>query len=144
VSIPALGSTQPHVQWVTGVLSPGLKRGLGMMLTIQPHPLPRLRMSKSYTSSPTSAFAVCSGTALAFNKHILESDSEVKAVWKIVKKETDKVSTEVAPSITIYDNVIRNHKLTIYSFSTHSLNSYRKNEQLYNNLNNRRRNKVLY
>jgi hypothetical protein len=28
-SRPALGTTQPPVQWVPGVLSPGVKRGLG-------------------------------------------------------------------------------------------------------------------
>jgi hypothetical protein len=30
VSRPALGSTQPPVQWVSGVLSPGLKSGRGV------------------------------------------------------------------------------------------------------------------
>jgi hypothetical protein len=33
---PALGSTQPHVQWVTGALSPGEKRGRGVMLITHP------------------------------------------------------------------------------------------------------------
>jgi hypothetical protein len=33
VSRPALGPTQPPVQWVPGVLSPGVKRGRGVMLT---------------------------------------------------------------------------------------------------------------
>jgi hypothetical protein len=33
VSRPALGSTQPPVQLVPGVLSPGAKRGRGVMLT---------------------------------------------------------------------------------------------------------------
>jgi hypothetical protein len=41
VSRPALGPTQPPVQWEPGVLSPGLKCGRGMMLTIHPHLLPR-------------------------------------------------------------------------------------------------------
>jgi hypothetical protein len=36
----------------TGVLSPGLKRGRGVMLTTHPHLVPRLSMSRSYTSSP--------------------------------------------------------------------------------------------
>jgi hypothetical protein len=39
-------------QWVPGVIYPGIKRGRGVMLTTQPHPVPRLRMSKSYTCSP--------------------------------------------------------------------------------------------
>jgi hypothetical protein len=32
--------------------SPGVKRGRGVMLTTHPHLVPRLRMSRSYTSSP--------------------------------------------------------------------------------------------
>jgi hypothetical protein len=52
VSRPALGPTQPPVQWVPGVLSPGLKHGLGVTLTTHPHLVPRLRMNRSYTSSP--------------------------------------------------------------------------------------------
>jgi hypothetical protein len=48
---PVLGPTQPPVQWVPGVLSPGVKRGRGVMLTTHPHLVPRLSMSRSYTSS---------------------------------------------------------------------------------------------
>jgi hypothetical protein len=51
-SRPALGPTQPPIQWVPGVLSPGAKRGRGVTLTAHPHLVPRLRMSRSYTSSP--------------------------------------------------------------------------------------------
>jgi hypothetical protein len=36
VSKPALGPTQPPVQWVPGVLSPGVKRGPGVTLTTHP------------------------------------------------------------------------------------------------------------
>jgi hypothetical protein len=32
----ALGPTQPPVQWVPGALSPGVKRGRGVMLTTHP------------------------------------------------------------------------------------------------------------
>jgi hypothetical protein len=52
VSRPALGPTQPPVQWVPGVLSPGVKRGRGVTLTTHPHLVRRSRMSRSYTSSP--------------------------------------------------------------------------------------------
>jgi hypothetical protein len=52
VSRPALGSTQRPVQWVLWVQSLGLKRGRGVTLTTHPHLMPRLRMSRSYTSSP--------------------------------------------------------------------------------------------
>jgi hypothetical protein len=49
---PALGPTQPPIQWVPGVLSPGVKRGWGVTLTTHPRLVPRLKMSRSYTSSP--------------------------------------------------------------------------------------------
>jgi hypothetical protein len=52
VSRPALGPSLPSVQWVPGVLSPGLKRGRGVTLTTHPPLMPRSRMSRSYTSSP--------------------------------------------------------------------------------------------
>jgi hypothetical protein len=52
VSRPSLGPTQPPVQGVSEVLSPGLKRGRGVTLTTHPHLVPRSRMSRSYTSSP--------------------------------------------------------------------------------------------
>jgi hypothetical protein len=61
----ALGHTHPSVQLVPGVLSPGLKRGRGVTLTTHPHLVQRSRMSRSYTSSPPSAFVACVGTALA-------------------------------------------------------------------------------
>jgi hypothetical protein len=43
-----------------------------------------------------------------YNKPILESNNKVQAVWKIVKKDTGKYSTEeVTPSININDNAIK-------------------------------------
>jgi hypothetical protein len=55
VSRPALGPTQPPVQWVPGVLSQGVKRGRGVMLTSYSYLVPRSWMSRSYTSSPPQA-----------------------------------------------------------------------------------------
>jgi hypothetical protein len=52
-SRPALGPTQPPVQWV---LSPGLKRGWGVTLTTHPHLVTRWRLNRSYTSSPPKLF----------------------------------------------------------------------------------------
>jgi hypothetical protein len=51
VSRPAMRPTQPPVQWVPGILSPGLKRGRGVSLTTHPHLVPKSIMSTSYTSS---------------------------------------------------------------------------------------------
>jgi hypothetical protein len=39
------------IQWVRRALSPGLKRGRGVILTTHPLLVPRLRKSRSYTSS---------------------------------------------------------------------------------------------
>jgi hypothetical protein len=49
VSKPALGPTQPPLQWVPGVLSPEAKRGRGLTLTPHPHLMLRSGMSRSYT-----------------------------------------------------------------------------------------------
>jgi hypothetical protein len=64
VSRPALGPTQPPVQWVPGVLSQGVKRRRGVTLTTQPHLVPRSWMNRSYTPLPPSASMACSGTGL--------------------------------------------------------------------------------
>jgi hypothetical protein len=63
---PALGPTQPPVQWVPGVLSPGVKRGRGVMLTTHPQLVPRSWMSRGYTPLPPSASMACNGTALLY------------------------------------------------------------------------------
>jgi hypothetical protein len=55
VSKPALGPTQPPVQWVPRVLSPGVKRGRGVTLTTHPQLVPRSWRSRSYTSSTSFA-----------------------------------------------------------------------------------------
>jgi hypothetical protein len=52
---PALGPTQPPVQWVPGALCPGVKGGRGVMLTAQPLLVPRLRKSRSYTFCHSNA-----------------------------------------------------------------------------------------
>jgi hypothetical protein len=52
---PALGPTQPPVQWVPGPISPGVKRGRGVMQTTHPLLVPRLRKSRSYTSCHPNA-----------------------------------------------------------------------------------------
>jgi len=69
LSRPVLGSTQPPVQWVPRVLSPGLKRGQGVTLTTHPHLVPRLRISRILPllpPSPPSAIMTGAGTALLF------------------------------------------------------------------------------
>jgi hypothetical protein len=46
-SRPALGLTQLPVQWVPGAFSPGVKRGRGALLTIQPLLVTRSGKSRS-------------------------------------------------------------------------------------------------
>jgi hypothetical protein len=50
MSRPAVGRTQPPVQWV-----PGVKRGRGVTLTTHPHLVPRSWISRSYIFSPPYA-----------------------------------------------------------------------------------------
>jgi hypothetical protein len=66
VSGQALWPTQPPVQWVPEVLSPGLNRDRGVMLTTHPYRVLSSWMSTSYASSPPppSASVASSGTAL--------------------------------------------------------------------------------
>jgi hypothetical protein len=76
VSRPALGPTQPPVQWVPGALSPAVKRGRGVMLTT--HPLLVLRLRKrSYTSSHRNA--------------PLWSVTEPLVVWVLYRRHTTSI-----------------------------------------------------
>jgi hypothetical protein len=66
VSRLVLRPTEPPVQWVSGILSPGLNGGRGVTLTIHSHVVPRKGMISSCTSCPPSACLACCETALAF------------------------------------------------------------------------------
>jgi hypothetical protein len=48
--------TQPPVQWVPGVLFPGLKRGRGVTLTTHPHLVPRSSPQASSWDSKKNPF----------------------------------------------------------------------------------------
>jgi hypothetical protein len=70
-SRPALGPTQPPIQWVPGVLSAVVKRSWGVTLTTHLHLVPRLSMSRSYTSSPPMCQnGIYSGTAFYFYQNM--------------------------------------------------------------------------
>jgi hypothetical protein len=60
------GAHPAPVQWVLGVLSPGLKRGRGVTLTAHPHLVSKSRMSRSYTSSPPKSLRVMQWNSFSF------------------------------------------------------------------------------
>jgi hypothetical protein len=84
VSRPALGPTQPPVQWVPGVLSPGVKRDQGVTLNTHFHLMPRSWMSRSYKSSPLAPLYVCCGTALPF----IITTNQVKTAGETVTEQS--------------------------------------------------------
>jgi hypothetical protein len=67
VSRPTLRSTQPPIQWVPEVLSPGVERGRGVTLTTHPHQVPRSRMSRSYTLPVVACMVVTGQLCLSCN-----------------------------------------------------------------------------
>ena len=58
LSRPALGPTQPPVQWVPD-LSQGVKSGRGVTLTPHPFLVPLVMKEQSYTSTPPMGCEVC-------------------------------------------------------------------------------------
>jgi hypothetical protein len=80
-SRPAVGATQPPVQWVPAVLFPGIKLVWGVTLTTHPHLVPRSWMSRSYTFSPPLAFVGVLWDCITFIyiKKIYKFTPELKA-----------------------------------------------------------------
>lgn len=61
MSWPALGPTEPSVQWTPNVLSPSVKRR-NMKFTAYLHLIPRWKMSEAVSLLPQYAFMVCTRT----------------------------------------------------------------------------------
>jgi hypothetical protein len=57
-SRPALGPSQPPIQWVPGVLSLGVKRGRSVTLTTPRHLMPRPEWVELYLLSPKRLYGV--------------------------------------------------------------------------------------
>jgi hypothetical protein len=94
-SRPALGLTQPLIQLVPGVLSPGVKRGRSVTLTTHPHLVLRSRMSRSYTSSLPNASMACSGTAYLTPIVPTLHENQIECIfWNIAhrKKKTKHIN----------------------------------------------------
>jgi hypothetical protein len=103
MSRPALGPTQPPVQWVPGVLSPGVKRGRGVTLTTHPYLVPVTWMSRSYTFSPQGASVACSGTALDFFSFPkAPADHRCSAVHSLRNSGITQASINCSPSLGYY------------------------------------------
>jgi hypothetical protein len=100
----ALGPTQPPIQWVLGVLSPGVKCGWGVTLTTHAHLVPRLSMSRSYTSSPPCASVACSGTA--FFRAIIILFSHISVIFS--RKYTGLCQGSVVQmfQVSLYNNKV--------------------------------------
>jgi hypothetical protein len=93
VSRPALGSTQPTVQSLPGVLSLGLKRSRGVTLTTHPHLVPRSWITRSYTSSPHCAtigvlwdFFTFDFTALVTHQMSSQYSTPTRHLWCDISK----------------------------------------------------------
>jgi hypothetical protein len=80
---PALGPTQPPVQWVPGVLSPGIKARPRRDADHSPHLVPRSWMSRSYTSSAPVTQYVCCWTALLLPLPSICSFQRMSKTWFI-------------------------------------------------------------
>jgi hypothetical protein len=63
---PGLRPTQPPIQWVPGVLSPGAKRGQGVTLTTHLHLVLSSRMSRSYNPLLPVAYMAVAGQIFYF------------------------------------------------------------------------------
>jgi hypothetical protein len=95
VNICVQNSSEAHpapVQWVPGVLSPGVKCGRGVALTIHPHLVLRSRRSRSYTSSPCVTTA-CSVTTLTLfiSRHMTNSEFAAAVVCVPMLKRQSSV-----------------------------------------------------
>jgi hypothetical protein len=80
VSRPALRPTQPPVQWVPGVLSLGVKRCRGLMVTTHPHLVLRSRVSRSYTSSPPKRLRGVLWDCFSFNRPYMDAYTRYECV----------------------------------------------------------------
>jgi hypothetical protein len=72
--------TRPHIQWIPEAFAPGVKRGRGVMLTAHLLLLPRLRKSRSYTSShPNAPVWSVTGPLYLF----IRADNFVPVAWHV-------------------------------------------------------------
>jgi hypothetical protein len=80
----ALWSTQPPVQWVPVVLSLGVKRCRGVMLTTHSHLVLRSWMSRSYTFSTPSTCMACSAMS-SWEFHSLQPAKKLSIFYGTIK-----------------------------------------------------------
>jgi hypothetical protein len=115
VSRPALGPTQPAVKCITGILSPGLKRGRGVTLTTHPHLVPRSRMSRNemYLLSPKRLRGVLWNKKKTW-RHTPE-DSHLWHRWKFIQENFPPLG----PSEVVESQILTNaSELLRYAYSS--------------------------
>jgi hypothetical protein len=103
VSRTALGPTQPPIQWVPGVLSPGIKRGRSVTLATHPH------LERAISPLPPSASMVCCGTALQHNASKYVYRQQIKG-WDVTRLWTTSWEK------VLFWNKDTNTKVKLYSY----------------------------